>query len=170
MNYKKKPITVQAIKFTRENWDEIIAFTNGTAHTLKIEKRINGECTCIIPTLEGEHIAKEGDYIIKGIKGEFYPCKPDIFVQSYTLSEKQEKESAIEFYAGKLAEMFLDTMDGRMDTTELHEQGMKLIYVTKTKAIQEMVDFGNFCRIHDQKHPNEVWTTQQLYDKYQEII
>lgn len=36
-----------------------------------------------IPTLEGEHLAKAGDYIIKGVKGEFYPCKPDIFDQTY---------------------------------------------------------------------------------------
>ena len=37
----------------------------------------------IIPTLEGEHWAKDGDYIIKGIQDEFYPCKPDIFEKTY---------------------------------------------------------------------------------------
>lgn len=37
----------------------------------------------IIPTLEGEHLASPGDWIIKGIAGEFYPCKPDIFANSY---------------------------------------------------------------------------------------
>ena len=37
----------------------------------------------IIKTLEGEHLASIGDYIIKGVKGEFYPCKPDIFEQTY---------------------------------------------------------------------------------------
>ena len=81
--FRKKPVVIEAVKFTRSNWDEIKAFTNGTAHTITIEKRINGIATCIIPTLEGQHIATEGDWIIKGVKGEFYPCKPDIFESTY---------------------------------------------------------------------------------------
>ena len=83
MKYIKKPIEIDALRFTRNNWDEIKSFTNNKAHTLLIEKRINGIATCIIPTLEGEHIASWGDWIIKGIKGEFYPCKPDIFKMTY---------------------------------------------------------------------------------------
>ena len=85
MKYRKKPVVVEAILFTRNNFDEVVLFTNGTAHTLRIEKRIDGKCTCVIPTLEGEHIATEGDYIIKGVKGEFYPCKPDIFEATYEM-------------------------------------------------------------------------------------
>jgi len=81
--FRKKPVVIEAVKFTRNNWDEVKSFTNNTAHTLTIERRINGIATCIIPTLEGQHIATEGDWIIKGIKGEFYPCKPDIFEQTY---------------------------------------------------------------------------------------
>jgi hypothetical protein len=85
MKYIKKPVEIEAMQFTRNNWDDIKAFTNNTAHTLSIEKHINGIATCVIPTLEGQHIANEGDYIIKGIKGEFYPCKPDIFDMTYEL-------------------------------------------------------------------------------------
>ena len=81
--YRKKPVVIDAVKFTRNNWDEIKEFTNGTAHTLTIERRIDGIATCIIPTLEGQHIATEGDYIIKGVQGEFYPCTPDIFEKTY---------------------------------------------------------------------------------------
>ncbi len=83
MKYRKKAVEIEALQFTRNNWDEIKSFTNDTAHTLSIEKRINGTATCIIPTLEGHHVATEGDWIIKGIKGEFYPCKPDIFKLTY---------------------------------------------------------------------------------------
>jgi len=83
MKYIKKPIEIEAVQFTRNNWNEIRSFTNDTAHTLSIEKRINGVATCIIPTLEGHHVANEGDWIIKGVKGEFYPCKPDIFEMTY---------------------------------------------------------------------------------------
>ena len=81
--FRKKPVEIEAVKFTRNNWDEIKSFTNYAAYTLTIEGRINGIATCIIPTLEGHHIATEGDWIIKGIKGEFYPCKPDIFAATY---------------------------------------------------------------------------------------
>jgi hypothetical protein len=83
MKFIKKPVEIEAIKFTRDNWNEVKAFTNETAYKLTIEKHINGIATCIIPTLEGRHIATEGDWIIKGIKGEFYPCKPDIFEATY---------------------------------------------------------------------------------------
>jgi len=81
--YRKKPVVVEAIRFRRNNWNDILEFTNNTAHTLFIEKRIDGIATCIIPTLEGKHIATEGDFIIKGVQGEFYPCKPDIFEKTY---------------------------------------------------------------------------------------
>jgi hypothetical protein len=43
-------------------------------------------CVLIIPTLEGDHTAITGDWIIKGIKGEFYPCKPDIFEKTYEVA------------------------------------------------------------------------------------
>ena len=89
MKFRKKPVVIEATNFTRETFDLVKDFTNGTAHSLTIERRINGKCTCIIPTLEGEHIAKEGDWIIKGVNGEFYPCKPDIFVKTYEPIEDQ---------------------------------------------------------------------------------
>lgn len=87
MKYRKKPVVIEAIVFTRDNFEEVVEFTNGTAHSLRIERRPDGKCTCIIPTLEGEHIANEGDYIIRGVKGEYYPCKPDIFKQTYEEAE-----------------------------------------------------------------------------------
>ena len=80
---KKKPVVIEAIEFTRNNFQEIRDFTDYKADTLTIERRIDGIATCIIPTLEGQHIATEGDYIIKGVEGEFYPCKPDIFEKTY---------------------------------------------------------------------------------------
>lgn len=86
-NYIKKPIAIEAIQFTRANWDEIVEFTNGAAHNLTIERHPGGKATCVIPTLEGDHIANEYDYIIKGVNGEFYPCKSDIFWKTYVLAD-----------------------------------------------------------------------------------
>ena len=83
MKFRKKPVEIEAIQFTRLNWEEIKQFTNDTAFSLIIEKRIGGECSCIIPTKEGNMLANENDWIIKGVKGEFYPCKPDIFGLTY---------------------------------------------------------------------------------------
>ena len=90
MKYRKKPVEIEAIQFTRTNWEQVKEFTGGKAQDITIEKRIDGIATCIIPTLEGQHIASEGDYIIKGVQGEFYPCKPDIFEKTYELVAETE--------------------------------------------------------------------------------
>ena len=80
--YRKKPIEVEAVQFTRKNIDEVIKLTNGGIE-IKIEKRINWKMTGEIETLEGTMKVNENDYIIKGIRCEFYPCKPDIFEETY---------------------------------------------------------------------------------------
>ena len=85
--YRKKPVVIEAVKFTRNNFQKIKEFTEEKAHSFNIVRGINSWCTCIIPTLEGQHIATEGDFIIKGVQNEFYPCKPDIFEKTYELVE-----------------------------------------------------------------------------------
>ena len=78
--YRKKPVVIEAIQYNGDNYNEISNFTgNKSLLGLKQSNEI------IINTLEGNMIASVGDYIIKGIKGEFYPCKPDIFEQTYEL-------------------------------------------------------------------------------------
>ncbi|MCP4267423.1 MAG: hypothetical protein GY777_17975 [Candidatus Brocadiaceae bacterium] len=71
----KKPVAIEALKFTGENWGDVEAFVP--------VGKYNDDGTFQIVTLEGEHKCSIGDYIIKGVKGEFYPCKPDIFEQTY---------------------------------------------------------------------------------------
>lgn len=86
--YRKKPVVVEAVRFfdTAESLAELSEFM-GT--DIRVNYADPDNPTLIIPTLEGDHIASVGDYIIKGIKGEFYPCKPDIFEMTY---EKVDKE------------------------------------------------------------------------------
>jgi hypothetical protein len=86
--YRKKPVDIEAVQFTKDNYSEVWQFTNGMAHTFVIDLRPEGKDTCIIPTLEGQHIATEGDYIIRGVEGEFYPCKSSIFEKTYEQSYK----------------------------------------------------------------------------------
>lgn len=82
--YQKNPVIIRAVQFTRDTWTEVLAFTDGTARDIIIPRSVDGVATCVIPTLEGQHIATEGDFIIRGVQGEFYPCKPDIFAATYT--------------------------------------------------------------------------------------
>ena len=85
MKYRKKPITIEAIQWTGDNIMRISAFfyNNDSEAIYDSESK-----TFTINTLEGQMVASIGDYIIKGIHGEFYPCKPDIFEESYELVEE----------------------------------------------------------------------------------
>lgn len=80
MKARKKPVVVSAIQWNGNNTDEIQKFCSNL-----IVK--NGYL--IIQTLEGQHIADINDYIIKGVHGEFYPCKPDIFEKTYEVVEDE---------------------------------------------------------------------------------
>lgn len=75
MKYRKKPVVIEAIQWTNNNLDEVLEF----AYERSIV--VNGEL--FLETLEGRMRANVGDFLIKGIKGEVYPCKPDIFEETY---------------------------------------------------------------------------------------
>lgn len=79
MKYRAKPVEIEAIQWTGKNTKEVIEFTRYLSANYK-ENDIN---VLGILTLEGAMIAHIGDYIIKGINNEFYPCKPDIFNEKY---------------------------------------------------------------------------------------
>ena len=82
--YRKRPTIISAMEFSRDSWGDLQDFTDGAAKDLSIPRCISAACkaTCRIHTLEGYITATEGDYIIKGVQGEFYPCKPDIFAKN----------------------------------------------------------------------------------------
>ena len=94
--YRKKPVIIEAIQWNGENHREMFDFlsnyektndfmsTSGENFYIDHEKTKGG---LIIRTLEGEHIATIGDFIIKGVNGEFYPCKSDIFEKTYEKAE-----------------------------------------------------------------------------------
>lgn len=79
--YRKKPIVIEALKYDGENADALTliwAWPNALASVL-----VEDDKSIAINTLEGKMKVSVGDYIIRGIKGEFYPCKPDIFEATY---------------------------------------------------------------------------------------
>ena len=78
--YRKKPVVIEAVQYTGHNLHEVLAFT-GT-HP-RFHEWFADRHVFKIPTLEGVMEASLGDFIIKGVNGEFYPCKPDIFEKTY---------------------------------------------------------------------------------------
>ena len=83
--YRKKPVVIEAVRFDGSStgvgeirrWMETGVYKRSGVRTMDLGREI------VIHTLEGDIVASMGDYIIKGVQGEFYPCKPDIFEQTY---------------------------------------------------------------------------------------
>jgi len=92
--YRKKPVVIEAVLWTgqnhREMWDFLTGKTDeymtasGDNFYIDHNKVVGG---LVIRTLEGDMIASIGDYIIRGISGEYYPCKADIFAKTYEAVE-----------------------------------------------------------------------------------
>jgi hypothetical protein len=80
--YRKKPVVIEAVQWSGRNIEEVEGFV--PPESLDYEPGVK---TLHIKTLEGRMFAKHWDYIIKGVKGEFYPCKPDIFEATYETVE-----------------------------------------------------------------------------------
>jgi len=83
--YRKKPVVIEAIQYDGDNWDDIEVWTDFRA------KYWRSSNVMAIETLEGTMTANVGDWIIKGVKGEFYPCKNDIFEATYEPATKCSK-------------------------------------------------------------------------------
>lgn len=90
--YRTKPCEIEAIQWTGLNLEEIKEFVGESLiysiHDTAYEAGVYPPQVFIeIKTLEGIMNASKGDYIIKGLRGEFYPCKPDVFEKKYELVE-----------------------------------------------------------------------------------
>lgn len=92
--YRKRPVVIEAIQFI-DDVDRILEIQEFTEkETIRVDYKDKNNPTLKIDTLEGTMTASVGDYIIKGVQGEFYPCKPDIFEKTY--EEAQPKQSIID--------------------------------------------------------------------------
>jgi hypothetical protein len=94
MKYRKKPVVIEAVQLCWKNWQEVCDFLGpiiseknpgrqGDFFHDKCGEEAGPWINLTIPTLEGNMDALHGDWIIKGVKGEFYPCRPDIFAATY---------------------------------------------------------------------------------------
>lgn len=88
MKYRKKPVVVEAVQFTEPfehpEVEQVLKNTESGAivgyNTSFCEPTV---CIYAIKTLEGWYEVSSGDWIVKGVRGEYYPCKPDIFAATY---------------------------------------------------------------------------------------
>lgn len=90
MKYRKKLVVIEAVQWNGTNLEEIKNFV-GDALEFQADVLLEDEkmqIMVVIKTLEGEHYASVNDFIIKGVHGEFYPCKPDIFKKTYEAVEE----------------------------------------------------------------------------------
>jgi hypothetical protein len=92
MKFRKKPVVIEAVQWTGDNAKEIRDFLQLT----DVARWYDGTLVFRIETLEGQMTASKGDWIIKGVKGEFYPCKPDIFEATYEPAEAESQRAKSE--------------------------------------------------------------------------
>lgn len=84
MKFRKKPVVIEAMQFNRTNGSVVAKWCGGRWHSETKPSDPTDVAEWVdIPTLEGVMRASLGDWIVKGVQGEFYPCKSDIFQQTY---------------------------------------------------------------------------------------
>lgn len=187
MKYRKKPVVVEAVQFNNVNAEEISDFI-GKKVKHEIESTVAYDAgrgapvsSVTIETLEGNMKAMPGDWIIKGVNGEFYPCKPDIFEKTYQpatvspsgseawVSEGVVLRPVVKWFAEQmeLALIKNDHKNGWLndDWDELYDRikdEMKELYkecgkFTKDeeKIISEAADVANFAMMIADKFGNQ---------------
>lgn len=131
--YRKKPVEIQAVQWNGENIKEVLDFSKD-AYLGK------DDCTLFVETLEGDMKASIGDYIIKGVNGEFYPCKPDIFEKTY------EKATNIDYTGNQVR----NKRDGKLGV---------ILRITENGSIQVL---ENVAPVIINTHDN--WNTLEIVD------
>lgn len=90
MKFRKKPVVIEAMQ-----WDGSATSANAIAKWVDQPWGVDPSRTVLeVPTLEGLMQASKGDWIIRGVKGEFYPCKPDVFAATYEAVDSDDRTSA----------------------------------------------------------------------------
>ena len=86
--FVKKPVVIEAIQYDGANITEVENFVGGKLPTVM---NSNKDTQLVVSTLEGDMKISKKDYVIKGVNGEFYPCKPDVFEKTYDVVEIVER-------------------------------------------------------------------------------
>lgn len=137
MKYIKKPVIIEAVKYDGTNKVEIQDFMNRYLDDTK-DKQLK------IETLEGVMLANVGDYIIKGINGEFYPCKPDIFKKTYKKAiTTTNKKINLDGMKAEIIEEFTVGIDIKKGTKAIivkREDGKYIVFNKNQKKTREQIN------------------------------
>lgn len=133
MKYRKKPIVIDAYHLKSELLTDIYSFF-GVSLSDEFKPFYFVDNKIIIKTLEGDMSATKGDYIIKGIKGEFYPCKADIFEATY---EKYEVAVENKNSDTKKEEIFAVMVEGRQTPSKIYSEQCDAENEAKRLALKE---------------------------------
>lgn len=168
-SFTKKPVTIEAAQFTKGEAPslgyEIAKWCGGRFNTdVKPSDHTDVRYSISIPTLEGVMTADEGDYIIKGIQGEFYPCKPDIFEATYSKQEASPVElGGVLFDQEQFAvvtkmceDLAIPLRLGSDEATLIEQASVGLQYLL---GLQHTVETG-WNRLPDQGDPE--WQSQYI--------
>ena len=144
MLYKKKPVVVEAMQYTPETMAECLQFLKeGDAQYVLASTELK-EVEIKLATLDGTLTVKYGDYIVKGVHGEFYPCKPSIFKATYEKYGDFKVLDALNYVAAGLVEpgapLDLYDFDGKWYTRP-GQKGMEPLEVDSVKKLNEPVRF-----------------------------
>lgn len=161
--YRKKPVEIEAFKWTGDiNQTEdpiwiIEAIQKGIVWFL--QDSVNGKQEMIIRTLEGNRRAQRGDYIIKGVKGEIYPCKPDKFEKIYEYSCKERiltvvtdtREFKIPIEGNYDVVAYISTTEEGMlsiaDKIFINEKSFKYCYI-EDKSTSDSIAYWGECGLN----------------------
>lgn len=148
MQYRSIPVVKEARELTALNMSEIKVWVPGSSNWNKKDKDSNNVLMgLIIPTLEGDHQAGFGDFIIQGLKGEFYPCKAEIFHMSYEPASNpprlpQAVKATLAYHFGTI-----DAISWRLTTSTIEKEWAAPL----AKAVREMNKaLGNIVNIKEE--------------------
>lgn len=105
--WRKKPVVIEARQLTVETHSAVREWCGGQTWSRPRMRAVTG---LTIPTLEGAMNAEYGDWIIRGVQGEFYPCKPDIFAATYEPASERADHRPDSVDVDKLADTLIDRM------------------------------------------------------------
>jgi len=131
--YRKKPVVIDAVQFSSEMAYSLVCEFVGKQLQISPEG-------IVIPTLEGDMVARVGDYIIRGVKGEFYPCKPEIFHATYDPAEDdvtQEQWDEAVKDAKEVLEMYKEIPSGIFGAMNISEVLARYDRGERTKELYE---------------------------------
>lgn len=158
--YRKKPVIIQAVQWTGNNLLEIIQFIglheSAQKWTWEEYEKVVETNGLKIFTLEGTMNASIGDYIIKGVQGEFYPCKPDIFEKTYESelsSNTQKQEDTWNLILEKLPPVGVEVLfqNDKWIDLDYNPKGIRIGFLDGTGDYYS----AYWCTLHDEYHTRD---------------